>query len=92
MSAISTQRVAGGTRVTIAASASSLIVLTEDPQVVKGFRQRIARQGTQTAKLERDFVVARSQAAFQIDGRLAALGLKPSLNATDAATVNTRLG
>ena len=60
ISAISPQRVAGGTRVTIPASASSLVVLTEDPQVVKGFRQRIARQGNQTAKLERDFVVTRT--------------------------------
>jgi hypothetical protein len=92
MSAISPQRVAGGTRVTIPASASSLVVLTEDPQVVKGFRARIARQGNQTAKLERDFVVARSQAAFEIDRRVAALGLKPSLNPADAATVNARLG
>ncbi|HEX4414539.1 MAG TPA: hypothetical protein VH107_12985 [Lacipirellulaceae bacterium] len=92
ISAISPQRVAGGTRLTMPAGANAMVLMTEDPQVVQALRQRIVRQANQTARLQRDFVVARAQSVFQIDQLLSQLNLKPTLNAAAAASMNTQLG
>lgn len=92
ISAISPQRVAGGTRLTMPAGTNSMALITEDPQVVQALRQRILRQANQTARLQRDFVVARAQSVFDIDQRLAQLNLKPTLNAAAATSMNTQLG
>ncbi|HEX3599395.1 MAG TPA: hypothetical protein VHU84_04595, partial [Lacipirellulaceae bacterium] len=92
MTVLSLQRVAGGTRVTFPTAADGLVVITEDPQVVQSLRRRISRQAAQSARIERDFTVARVQSVFDNDRRLAALTLKPALNAADIASVNTQLG
>jgi hypothetical protein len=90
--AIAPQRVAGGTRITMPVGTNSMVLMTEVPQVVQGLRQRIIRQANQTARLQRDFVVARAQSVFEIDQKLAQLNLKPTLNAAAATSMNTQLG
>lgn len=91
LTAAATSRVAGGTRFTIPAASDGLVVLTEDPQVIQAIRQKITRQAPQLARLERDFIVGRAQAIFETDRRLAPLNLKPTVSATDATLMNTRL-
>jgi hypothetical protein len=93
MSSLSTsmQRVAGGTRVTLPFALGGLVVITEDPQVIQSLRQQVARRAAQTVRLERDFTVARAQSVFEIDRRLAELGIKPTIGAGVAASINAWL-
>lgn len=91
LTAVATSRVAGGTSLSIPAASDGLVVVTEDPLVTQAIRQKVARQAPQLARLQRDFIVGRAQAIFEIDRRLAPLNVKPTVDATDATTMNSRL-
>ncbi len=91
MRSLTSERIAGGTRISTPTGNDGFIVITEDPKVVQSLRQHIARHGSQIVRLERDLAVSRAQAVFQTDQRLTQLGLSSKLSANDAATVNARL-
>lgn len=91
MRSLSSQRVAGGTRLSVPASGEGLVVITEDPQVVQGLRQRINRHAAQTARLQRNLLVEQAQSIVDIDRRLTKLGAKPTISASDSAAINSRL-
>ena len=91
MRSLSTQRVAGGTRITLPSTRGGLVVITEDPKVIQGLRQRITRHASKTARLERDLLVEQAQSIFDIDRRISQLGAKPSVGASEATLINSRL-
>lgn len=91
MRSLSSQRVAGGTRFVLPSAGDSLVVITEDPQVMQSLRQRITRQAAKTVQLQRDLAVQRAQSIFDTDRRLAQLGYKSNTGATEVAAVNARL-
>ncbi len=91
MGALATDRVAGGTRLKVPAPDVGLAVITEDPLIVRALRQRIDRQAAATLRLERDMLVAASQALMETDRRLAQARGKPNPTSVDTASINTRL-
>ena len=91
MRLLSSERVAGGTRITVPAPGDGLVVITEDSQVVQSLRQHILHHGSQSLRLERDLVIERAKSVFDVDQRLARAGVKPTLSANDASAVNARL-
>lgn len=91
MGALATDRVAGGTRLKVPAPDAGLVVITEDPLIVRALRQRIDRQAAATLRLERDMLVAASQALMETDRRLAQVRGKPNPTSVDAASINARL-
>ena len=92
MRALSADRIAGGTRISVPPNDDGLILITEDLKVIQSLRQHIARHSGQTLRLERELVVARAKAIFQTEQRLAQLGVKPEIGTSGAAALNARLG
>jgi hypothetical protein len=88
---LSSQRIAGGTRIEVPALDNAFLVITEDPQVVQSLRQHVVRHATKTLRLERDLAVERARSIFRIEQQLAQSGVKPTLTAADATNVNTQL-
>ena len=74
MRSLSSQRVAGGTRLTLPSTGDGLVVITEDPQVIQGLRQRINRHAFKTARLQRDLLVEQAKSIFDVDRRISQLG------------------
>jgi hypothetical protein len=70
------QRVAGGMRVAASTSAGSMVLITEDRQVIQSFRQRIARDAPLMARLEREWATERAATATEMQQRLARLGFR----------------
>lgn len=91
MTSLITERVAGGTRLTVPAPNAGLVVVTEDPLIVRALRQRIDRQASATLRLERDMLAATAQSLVEADRRVGQLRGKAVLAATETASVNTRL-
>jgi hypothetical protein len=89
---LSSQRIAGGTRIEVPTLDNAFLVITEDPQVVQSLRQHIVRHANNTLRLERDLAVERAQTIFRIEQQLARAGAKPTLTTTDATNVNAQLG
>jgi hypothetical protein len=75
------ERVAGGVRVTTRVGAGGVILITEDLRIIQSFRQHIARNAMQAARLERDFVSENFRAAAAASRDLVQLGYH-----SDAAT------
>ena len=85
---LSSDRIAGGTRIVLPTTDDVLVVITEDPQVV----QKLAAAyhppcGNPTVRLERDLIVERAKALLQTEQQPARHGYKPILSAADAALV-----
>ncbi|HEY4232936.1 MAG TPA: hypothetical protein VGM76_05905 [Lacipirellulaceae bacterium] len=59
MEPLASKRVAGGVQFTLDRNAADLVLLTEDPNVIANFRERVAREGPRAARRERDRLAAR---------------------------------
>jgi hypothetical protein len=62
MRSLPLQRVAGGTKIALPSPDDGFVLVTEDPHIIQVFRQRIASQGANFVRAERDF--AHHQAAI----------------------------
>ena len=71
---LATERVAGGTRIVVPAGSDDMLLVTEDPQVVQAFRQRVAQDGPQIARLRRDLAEQRAALLADTARRLTPLG------------------
>jgi len=91
MRSVASQRVAGGASLSLPSVGDGLIVITEDPQVIQGLRQRINRHSAQTARLTRSLLVEQAQSIVDVDRRLSQLGAKPAISAAESAAINARL-
>ncbi len=91
MGSLATERVAGGTRLKVPTPDAGFVVITEDPLIVRALRQRIDRQAAATLRLERDSLVATTQALVATDRRLAQVRGKGSTTSVDTASINARL-
>jgi hypothetical protein len=92
MRALTAERIAGGTRISVPRNEDGLILITEDLKVIQSLRQHVARHGGQTLKLERELIVNRAKSIFQTEQRLAQLGVKSGIGTDGAAAVSSRLG
>jgi hypothetical protein len=72
---VATRRVAGGTRLVLETADDSLVVITQDPQVIVGLRQRIAHDGPSMLRLLREWIGLQSAAVADTSGRLARFGV-----------------
>ncbi len=88
---LSSQRVAGGTRVKQPGGGEGFILITEDPQVIQSLRQRIAHDGAATVQLERDLAARQARQMASTCQRLAQLGYNSDLAMRIAATVNQQV-
>jgi hypothetical protein len=57
---LSAQRVAGGTRITVPSIDGAFMLITEDPQVIRDLRGRIARDGPKFVRLQRNALAHRA--------------------------------
>jgi hypothetical protein len=71
---LATKRVAGGMRLTMGTPSDGLIVITQDPQVIAGLRQRIAREGPATIRLARELAKLEAESITATRERLAPMG------------------
>jgi hypothetical protein len=55
------QRIAGGTRITLPADSDGSLLITEDPQVIQSYRQRIVRDAAHVARLQRELANERTK-------------------------------
>jgi hypothetical protein len=69
------KRVAGGTRVVVDRNAEGWILMTEDPEVITGLRQRLARRGGRAAQLQFGLATNRSRSIAAAAARLQRLGV-----------------
>jgi hypothetical protein len=86
------QRVAGGTRIVLPADdRDSFVILTEDPGVVYGFRQRIARDAPRTARLQHELAKLYAHTAAERHRRLARFGASSDQDQRQIADITPRL-
>jgi hypothetical protein len=71
---IQTKRIAGGTRIEFPTEQNGMLLITEDPQVIQSFRQRIAHGGPQMVKLERELAEQRVTTIEDAKRNLAHIG------------------
>jgi hypothetical protein len=90
MRSVSAQRVAGGIRVALP-SADSYVLMTEDPQIIRSLRERIANDGPRAGRLERELTAQRASLILQTTAQLAQLGHKVDASQRDLATVNAQI-
>jgi hypothetical protein len=91
MRTLSSERIAGGTRMAMPAAGDGYIVMTEDPQVIQSLQQRVARDGGKTVQLERELAARRARAMAYSSQRLAQFGLNAEVAAREAAVVNQQM-
>jgi hypothetical protein len=91
MRSLPSQRIAGGTNMSIPGSGDGFVLMTEDPQVIQSLRQRVARDGAKLVQLERDMAVRRARAVVYCGQKLTESGFKAEVAARGAATVNQQL-
>ena len=91
MRALASQRIAGGTRISVPAGGDGYVLMTEDPQVIHSLRQRVAYDGPKTVQQERDLVVQRAQMFVDTGKRLVQLGYNADLVTREFATINQQL-
>jgi hypothetical protein len=53
---LASKRVAGGVQITVDRNVASMVLFTEDANVISNFRARVSRDGPKAARLERDLV------------------------------------
>jgi hypothetical protein len=85
------ERIAGGMRFTAPVGTGGMVLITEDRQIVQGFRQRIARDATQVARLNRDYATERAKAVMGVERDLNQLGYRSAVAVQEAAHVSSQL-
>jgi hypothetical protein len=89
---LASQRIAGGTRIVLPAHDSeSLVLITEDPTVIHGFRQRVARNGPRVALLQRELAKMQLSQVAEIQQRLTKLGLSNEWHERQIAALASQL-
>ncbi|HEX5472740.1 MAG TPA: hypothetical protein VFW73_12690 [Lacipirellulaceae bacterium] len=88
MHILSSERVAGGTRVKLPSGGEGFILMTEDPKVVQSLRERIAREGSATVQLERDLAAQQARALASAGQRLTQLSYSAATAMQEAALAN----
>lgn len=91
MRTLSSERIAGGTRMAIPAAGDGYVVMTEDSQVIQSLQQRVSRDGGKTVQLERELAARRARAMAYSSQRLVQVGLNAEVAAKEAAAVNQQL-
>ncbi len=91
MQTLPSQRIAGGTRISLPASGDGFVVITEDPQVIQNLRQRVAREGPKTVQLERDLAVQQARLFAGTAQKLVQLGYNLDAAARESASINQQL-
>jgi hypothetical protein len=91
MRTLPTQRVAGGTKISLPGQGDGFVLITEDPQVIQSLRQRLARDSQSTVQLERDLAVQRSRKLADTAARLAQLGVSADEVTKSVAAVNQQI-
>ncbi|HVT26661.1 MAG TPA: hypothetical protein VHE81_01460, partial [Lacipirellulaceae bacterium] len=91
MRILESERVAGGTKVTLPRGEDGFILITEDPTVIQSLRQRIARDGTATVQLERDLAAAQARELTYAGQKLAQLGYNSALSMQEVASANQQI-
>jgi len=72
--ALTSQRVAGGTKIELPRDFSGYVLLTEDAAVVNAYRQRVARGARRAAQVEYGLAAGQSQSLGEAARRLQGLG------------------
>ena len=75
MQPLASKRVAGGVQFTVDRNSADLVLLTEDPNVIANFRERVSREGPRAARRERDLLAARVNTGVADADRLKQLGV-----------------
>jgi hypothetical protein len=91
MRALPGQRVAGGKRIVWDGDDDGFILLTEDPKVIAGFRQHVARSAVRFVRLERDLAASYAAAVAETIRSLTPLGIKNDEAARAVAAVDAEL-
>jgi hypothetical protein len=88
------KRVAGGTRVALDTNDGddTLVLMTEDPGVIAGFRQRAARGGRRAAKLQCDLALAQARSTTDAGRQLAQMGIDAKGLNQAVETANSEIG
>jgi hypothetical protein len=89
---LASQRVAGGTRIALPAEDSDgFVLITEDPAVIHGFRQRIARDGPRIARVQCELAKMQLSQAAEAQQRLSRIGLSNQQEERQIATLVSQL-
>lgn len=81
------QRVAGGTRISLRPDEATVVLMTEDPNVLHGIRQQVNRYGNRVVRLERDRAALRLAAYGEIARGFGQAGIDTASIMQSAATV-----
>jgi hypothetical protein len=87
-----TQRIAGGTRVAVRPADDLFVLMSEDPQVLQSLRQRIAREGLQFVRLERDRALLQAMNLADQARRLQQMGRNGDAADQTSANARSQLG
>jgi hypothetical protein len=68
------RRIAGGTQIVVPSGAGGMVLITEDPQVVRVFRERVVGDGPEFMRLSRTLATQRVALIDECDKRLALIG------------------
>jgi hypothetical protein len=85
------QRVAGGMRVVWEGDDDAFLLLTEDPQVIAGFRKQVARDAHRVVRLERDLTAATAATVADTLRRLSSLGVTNNVAGGAVASIDAQL-
>jgi hypothetical protein len=85
------QRVAGGVRLVVRPNDDAFVLMTEDPQVVQGLRQRLARDAARVVRLERDRASLHAASIADAAHRLAHFGHNSGSSVQAAQGINVQL-
>ena len=79
-------------RVVLDRNDDALVLMTEDPAVISGFRQRVARGARRAAQLQYSLAAARARSLTDIRRRLEPLGLNVKSLDQSIAAANAEIG
>jgi hypothetical protein len=89
---LASQRVAGGTRIVLPAEdGESFVLITEDPAVIHGFRQRVARNGPRVAWLQCELAKIQLSQVAEVQQRLSKIGLSNQQEERQIETLASQL-
>jgi hypothetical protein len=91
MRTLPTERVAGGTKISLPGQGDGFVLITEDWQVIQSLRQRLARDSKSTVQLERELAVQRSRKLADTAARLAQLGTNADAVTKNVAAINQQI-
>jgi hypothetical protein len=84
-------RVAGGTRIVVPAAGDGWVLITEDPNVVQAYRQRIARDASRAARQSRDLSEQRAKLIASVGSGLIQPGQNNDASARAIASAELQL-